>query len=74
MAPQDVAALGYDALMRGDRVYVCGAMNRTLVFSRRLMSESAQAHLNQKFYELVDPKEHRCNRGDVEAKWNRLRR
>lgn len=68
MSPQEVAALGYDALMRGDRVYVPGAMNKTLVFSRRLLSDSAQAKLNKKFYESVDKDEIKRKRGDIETK------
>jgi short-subunit dehydrogenase len=68
MSPQEVAALGYDALMRGDRVYVPGAMNKTLVFSRRLLSDSAQAKLNKKFYESVDKEDLKRKRGDVESK------
>jgi len=64
MAPQDVAEKGYAAIMRGDRVYVPGGMNKALVFSRRMMSESMQAKVNKKFYEEVD--EHKRDRGDVE--------
>lgn len=64
MAPDEVAEKGYAALMRGDRVYVPGAMNRTLVFSRRVMTEGAQASLNEKFYENAD--EHKRDRGDIE--------
>ena len=71
MAPQDVAALGYDALMRGDRVYVPGAMNKTLVFSRRIMTEHAQSKMNQRFYEEVEPKDHKRHRGEFEEKADR---
>lgn len=68
MAPQEVAAAGFEALMRGERVYVPGGMNKAMVFSRRLMSESAQAKMNQNFYEDADLDERRRERGDVEAK------
>ena len=71
MAPQDVAALGYDALMRGDRVYVPGAMNKTLVFSRRIMTEHAQSKMNQKFYEEVEPEDRKRHRGEFEEKAER---
>ena len=67
MAPQEVAEGGYAALMKGDRVYVAGAANKALVFSRRFMSESAQARMNQNFYEDVEPGEHKRERGDIEA-------
>jgi len=67
MAPQEVARLGYKALMRGDRVYVPGAMNKALVFSRRLVSLPTQARVNKKFYEDAPAKERR-RRGEIEAK------
>jgi short-subunit dehydrogenase len=67
MAPQEVAKLGYEALMRGDRVYVAGGMNKALVFSRRFMSLPAQARVNKKFYEDAPPKDRKRKRGDVEA-------
>ncbi len=73
MAPQDVAALGYDALMRGDRVYVPGAMNKLLVSSRRILTEHAQSKKNQKFYEEVKPKNRTHRRGEYEAKSSRRR-
>jgi short-subunit dehydrogenase len=64
MAPQEVAEKGYAAVMRGDRVYVPGAMNKTMVFSRRFLSQTAQARANEKLYEETD--EHKRSRGDVE--------
>jgi len=66
MAPQEVAELGYEALMRGDRVFVPGAMNKTLVFSRRFMTLPAQAKVNKKFYEDAPPKDRKRRRGDIE--------
>jgi len=68
MAPQEVARLGYKALMRGDRVYVPGAMNKALVFSRRLISLPTQARANKKFYEDAPTKDRRRHRGEIEAK------
>lgn len=65
MAPQEVAEKGYAAMMRGDRVFVPGGVNKTMVFTRRLTTESAQASMNQRLYEEVD--EHKRDRGDVEA-------
>lgn len=64
MAPREVAEKGYAAFMRGERVYIPGAMNKTLVFSRRFMPESAQAKLNEGFYEDAD--EVKRERGDIE--------
>ncbi|MGV3773388.1 MAG: SDR family NAD(P)-dependent oxidoreductase [Verrucomicrobiales bacterium] len=54
MDPRVVAEAGYKACMKGERIIVPGAMNKTLVFSRRFMSESAQAKMNQRFYEDVE--------------------
>lgn len=67
MAPQEVAEIGYNALMAGRLVVVPGTMNKVLVFSRRLLTEHAQAKMNQRLYEDVPPSERRRERGDVEA-------
>lgn len=63
MAPQEVAEKGYKAMVRGERVYVPGGINKALAFSRRILTEKRQAKTNKKFYEEVD--EHRRDRGDV---------
>jgi uncharacterized protein len=65
MAPQEVARAGYDAAMRGERVVVPGMMNKALVFSRRLMPESAQAKLNEKLYEDAPPEKQTRAPGEV---------
>lgn len=67
MAPQEIAATAYQALMEGQRVVVPGIMNKALVFGRRLMSEAAQAKMNEKMYGETDPAERKRERGDVEA-------
>ena len=66
MSPQEVAKMGYEATMKGQRVIVAGAVNKAMVFSRHLMPESAQAKVNQKLYEDVPPEDHRRDRGDIE--------
>ncbi len=71
MSPQEVAAAGYDALMRGDRIYVPGAMNKAMVFSRRLMSIPAQARINKKFYEDAPVEKRKRHRGDVQMEAQR---
>jgi hypothetical protein len=38
------------------------------VFGRRILSESAQARVNEKMYEEVDPQDRKRERGDIEAK------
>jgi short-subunit dehydrogenase len=71
MAPQDVARAGYKAMMDGELFVVPGGMNKALVASRRVLSERAQAKLNEKFYQEVPPEERTRDRGDVEAAANR---
>jgi short-subunit dehydrogenase len=66
MAPQEVAKAGYEGLMKGELFVVPGGMNKALVAGRRLLSESAQAKLNEKFYEEVPPEKRKRERGDVE--------
>ena len=68
MTPQEVAEAGYKAMMRGERVFVPGAMNKTIVFTRRILSEHAQSKVNEKFYEDVDPEDIKHQRGDYEKK------
>lgn len=67
LAPQEVAEAGYKALMAGDRIVVPGAMNKTLVFSRRLLPEAAQARANEKLYKRTDASKRKRERGEVEA-------
>jgi short-subunit dehydrogenase len=65
MDPEEVAQIGYEAAMGGERVVVAGAVNKAMVFSRRFMSEQMQARMNEKMYEDVDsPKR---MRGDKES-------
>jgi len=66
MAPQEVAVAAYRALMRGDRVYIPGAINKALVFSRRLTTLPAQAKVNKRFYEDAPSDQRKRRRGDVE--------
>lgn len=68
MAPQEVAAAAYKALMNGDRVVITGGLNKAMVYSRHLMPESAQAAMNQKFYEEVEPAQRKRQPGDVARK------
>jgi len=68
MAPQEVAKIGYEALMRGDRTVIAGGVNKALVWARRFMSEGAQAKKNQAFYKDAKPAARKRHRGDVERK------
>jgi short-subunit dehydrogenase len=68
MGPQQVAEAAYEALMKGERVIVPGAMNKAMVLGGRMLPEAAQAKMNEKMYENVAPEDHQRERGDVEAK------
>lgn len=67
MGPQAVAEAAYDALMKGERIVVPGAMNKAMVVGRRMMSLSAQAKKNEKLYEEVSPGERQREPGDIES-------
>lgn len=68
MAPQEVARAAYNGLMAGERVIIPGGVNKAMVFSRRMMPESAQAKMNEKLYASTEPSQRRRERGDVESK------
>jgi short-subunit dehydrogenase len=67
MDPEEVARAGYEATMAGDRVVVVGAVNKAMAFSRRFMSETMQAKLNEKMYEDVHEDAVHRHRGDKES-------
>lgn len=66
MGPHEVAEAGLEALLRGERLVVPGAVNKVSVFSRRLLPESAQARKNAALYEEVPADQVKRSRGDVE--------
>lgn len=72
MPPQDVAKGGYEAVMKGERVYIAGGLNKAMVWGRHLMPESAQAKKNEKLYENVDQEKRKRQPGDVAAKRGRV--
>jgi short-subunit dehydrogenase len=65
-APQDVAKAGYEGLMNEELFIVPGGMNKALVAAHRILSEGAQAKVNQKFYEEVPAEDQKRQRGDME--------
>jgi uncharacterized protein len=67
MAPQDVAKAGYEAMVKGELFVVPGVANKALVAARRFLSETAQAKLNEKFYQEVPPEKQTRERGDLET-------
>ncbi|HKB90633.1 MAG TPA: SDR family NAD(P)-dependent oxidoreductase, partial [Opitutaceae bacterium] len=68
MAPQEVAKTAYDACVRGERYVVPGVANKAMVFSRRLMTELAQAKTSERMYEAV--KTRKREPGDIARKAN----
>jgi short-subunit dehydrogenase len=66
MSPQDVAKIGYEGFLAGERVVVAGAVNKVMVATRRILPESLQAAKNEKFYEDVPPDQRTRKRGDKE--------
>ncbi|MFL6543384.1 MAG: SDR family NAD(P)-dependent oxidoreductase [Chthoniobacterales bacterium] len=68
MPPQEVAKIGYKAVMERERVVVAGAMNKMLVGARRILSEEAQSKMNMKFYEELPEEKQKYDRGDMETK------
>jgi short-subunit dehydrogenase len=71
MGPKEVAEAAYEGLMKEESVVVPGAANKAMVFGRRFLSESAQARMNEKLYEDVEPEDRKRARGDVESKESR---
>lgn len=69
MAPQEVAKIGVDALFAGDALIIPGAANKAMIFSRRFMTEGAQAKMNEKMYEDVAPEDHKREPGEIAAKY-----
>lgn len=49
--PEEVAKGGYKALMDGERVFIPGASNKIMTFTRRAIPKSLQARMQKKFYE-----------------------
>lgn len=70
MAPQEVAKIGVDALFAGDPLIIPGGANKAMIFSRRFMTEGAQAKMNEKMYEDVAPEDHKRESGEIAAKYN----
>lgn len=66
MSPQEVAEAGYEGMMKGEMVVVPGLSNKALVQGRRVLSERAQAKLNEKMYQEVDEEDRVRSRGDIE--------
>src|ERR1700712_2637620 len=68
MSPQEVAKVGHEAAMKGERVIIPGALNKVMITSRRLIGESVQAKKNQKMYAEVKPEDHKRESGEIREK------
>lgn len=68
MSPQEVAQAGYEAMVNGELFVVPGGMNKALVAARRVLTDHAQAKLNEMMYEEIPPEERTRRRGDIEVK------
>jgi short-subunit dehydrogenase len=69
MAPQEVAKIGYEALMKGERVVVAGGINKAMVFSNRFVPEWLTTKLSEAFYTDVKPEDRKREPGDVARKY-----
>lgn len=67
MDPKDVAEAGYNGLMDGDLIVIPGVLNKTIIASRRFLSEHALAKISEKQYEDVPPEDRKQSRGDKES-------
>jgi short-subunit dehydrogenase len=56
MSAGEVAKAGHDALMKGDRVIIPGAMNKIMTFTRRVMPGTLQAKMQKQYYEESEEK------------------
>jgi short-subunit dehydrogenase len=56
MSAMDVAKAGHDALMKGDRVIIPGAMNKIMTFTRRVIPGTLQAKMQKAYYEESEEK------------------
>lgn len=65
MSPQEVAKIGHEAAMKGERVIVPGGINKAMTFARRFTGESVQAKMNEKQYEKVPPEKQKREPGEV---------
>lgn len=54
MEPEEVAEIGYEALMEEERIIIPGMSNKVLTFTRRLIPKSLQASIHKKLYEVKE--------------------
>jgi len=54
MDPEEVAQIGYGALLAGDPLVIPGLSNKVLTFTRRFTPQTLQAKFNRKLYEQND--------------------
>ena len=70
MAPQEVAEIGYKALMDGERVVVAGGLNKAMAFTTRFLPEWMNAKMSETLYADAKPGDRKRQTGDVAAKYD----
>ena len=68
MPPQEVAQIGYDALMRGKRVVIAGGLNKVMALSQRFVPEWFTTKIAEAFYTDVKPEDRKREPGEIAAK------
>jgi short-subunit dehydrogenase len=66
MAPQKVAEAAYQGMIDEELIVIPGLANKALVQGRRILTEEAQAKMNEKMYAEVPASERKRERGDIE--------
>jgi short-subunit dehydrogenase len=66
MSPQEVAKMGYEAMINEELFVVPGGTNKAIVAGRRIMSVGLQAKLNEKMNEDVPQRDLKHPRGEKE--------
>ena len=67
MAPEDVAAIAYKALMAGDRLVIPGEINKTRAFPHRLAAKESKVKISGDFHPDAQPEGHRREPGEIAA-------
>ena len=74
MSPEEVAKVGYKAMIDGELFIVPGGINKAMVAARRIISVGLQAKLNERINEDVPSKDRKHHRGEKEeavSPWRR---
>lgn len=67
MSPQEVAKIGFEALMNEELFVIPGAANKAMIAARRILPVTTQAKMNKKQHEEVPPEDRTHFRGEKEG-------